>query len=474
MSRRSIRGVALLTLGMAAWIGLAGCEWINGLLNPGGTGIPWASGASVPVASQSIGAAGGTLTISEPGGPLDGMTIDVPAGTYPTAKTFHVSYTPISGDPSPHVTPLTPLIEVDNGGDFAGEVMTVTVPVTIPDGHFAMGFFVDEDGKLEGMPLVAETPTSITVATAHFSTFIIGMVADSLLVGTFDTGFRPMTDDWEFPNVGSYIEPNGHCAGQAITAMWYYTEKTLNGASTLWNRFDNNGRAPTTPLMWFDDSNGYRFASTIQSDIDWDNWLLDLIFALGASDDSLNWRAFLYAMLVTGEPQEVGIYNSTMGGGHAMIVYRADADTGTLYVADPNYPGNSARKITYAGGRFAAYESGANKQEIDAGNSKSYDVIRYFAKSALVSWPHLYARWNEFELGTIGDDVFPAYGIVVVEDDGTRVPLADGMTVSGDGVRINLDSPLFPKTLSYDVIRGDEWLDPAPTGRGNFSRATIV
>jgi hypothetical protein len=191
------------------------------------------------------------------------MVIEVPAGAYPGGKTFTISYKLITGDPGANINPLTPLITVENGGAFADDVMTVTIPVAIPAGYFAMGFFVDENGKLEGMPLVAETPTSITVATAHFSSFFIAMLADTLLTGTIDTGFRPMTDDWQFANDGSYIEPGGHCTGQALTAMWYYIERSQQGTSTLWNRFDNNGDAPATPDLWQDDSLGYRLASSL-------------------------------------------------------------------------------------------------------------------------------------------------------------------------------------------------------------------
>jgi hypothetical protein len=117
--RRWLRVAGFLALGLVVVLGLTGCEWIQGLTNPGGAGIPWASGSSIPVTSQSIGAAGGVVTVSDPGGPLDGMTIDVPAGAYPTSKTFQVSYTPITGDPGSQITPLAPLIEVENGGEFA-------------------------------------------------------------------------------------------------------------------------------------------------------------------------------------------------------------------------------------------------------------------------------------------------------------------------------------------------------------------
>lgn len=465
--------MGLLVVGIAL---LSGCDLldqiIDGITGGGtagggttGTGIPWASGEPVSIASQSIGTAGGVVTVSDPGGPLDGMTINVPAGAMPGSTRFDIDYTPIAGTIAPNVDPLTPLITVDNGGDFADDVMTVTIPVTIPAGYFAMGFFVDENGKLEGMPLVAETPTSITVATAHFSSFFIATIADSLLSGTIDTGFRPMTDDWQFVNRGSYIAPGGHCAGQALTAMWYYIEKTQNGTSTLWNRFDNNMDAPATPDLWQDDSLGYRLASVVQKDIDWDNWVRKAFNELGASDDPLNWNAFLYAMLVTGEPQYVAIRNTTVGGGHAMIVYKANADTGTLYIADPNYPGNSSRKIQYANGAFSPYNSGANRAEIDAGNGKAYDEIRYYAKTALVDWSQIAARWDEFDAGTIGDGIFPTYELWVGDDAETAVPLVDGMAFSSDSIEVWISDGDLNISSTYSVWRDDDWITFDGQGR---------
>ena len=437
----------MLTIGLAAVISLVGCEQINGILNPGtpgGGGIPWTAGDSIPVARQSIGTAGGILTVSDPDGPLDGMTIGVPAGAMLEPTRFDISYTPITGTIAPNVDPLTPLITVDNGGAFADGIMTVTIPVAIPAGHFAMGFFVDEDGQLEGMPLASETPSSITVATAHFCSFFIAMIADSLLTGTIDTGFRPMTDDWQFPNDGSYIAPGGHCSGQALSAMWYYIERTQQGASTLWNRFDNNGDAPASPDFWLDDSLGYRLASVVQHDIDWDNWLLDINMTLGDSDDSLNWRAFLYAMLLTGEPQSVGIYNASSG--HDMVAYKADADTGTLYIADPNYPGDSSRKVQYTNGAFASYSS----------EGDTYNEIRYCAKTATIPWSQIGARWNEFDLATIGDGVFPSYSLEVSDDVGSAVPLTDGMVVSGSKLKVELvcDAPAI--SLAAIIFRDEE------------------
>ena len=436
---------------------LTGCDFLDQWFKPPSPGVTWASGDQVPAGSQTVPTSGGTVTVNDPGGPLAGMTIEVPAGAYAGSKTFTTSYKLITGDPGPNINPLTPLITVENGGQFASDPMTVTIPVAVPTGHFAMGFFVTDTGQFKGMPLVAETSTSITVATAHFSRFIIASVSKAMLTGIVDTGFRPMVDDWEFPNMGSYIAPGGHCAGQAITAMWYYTEKTLNGTSTLYGRFDNNGDV-ATPDLWEDDSLGYRFASTIQKDIDWDNWYLKINRVLNADDDSLNWNAFLYSMLVTGEPQLVALHSSSFSGGHAMIVYKADVGSGTMYVADPNYPGNTGRRIQYANEAFTPYNSGENKADILAGNGRSYDKISYLAKTALIPWDDVASRWSEFEYATIGDDLFPSYDLVVSDDTGGSVPLADGMTVSGDKIAIRLDNVPAGKDLAIMVRRGDDWL----------------
>lgn len=442
------RSLGLLVLGFSL-LAVAGCDLISGLLDPTGGGIPWVAGDEVPVDSQSVGSGGGTMTVSDPGGPLDGMAIDVPAGAYPTSRTFEVSYTPVSDSIASDFNPLTPLIVVDNGGDYADDVMTVTIPISLPDGHFAMGFFVGPSGELEGMPLVELTSDSITVATMHFSSFIIASTPESALVSSstnpihpqriVDSGFRPMVDDWQFPNYGSYIAAGGHCAGQALSALWYYVERTKKGTSSLYGRFDNNGDT-ATPDFWPDDSYGYRLASVVQHDITWSSRIFRLFKVMGATADATNWKAFLYSIKKTKEPQMVGIYDTDKGGGHAMIVYKADTTNGYLHVADPNYPGNTGKKIEYAGNAFKPYISGDNVADIEAGKGKSFERIWYFGKTAYVPWPKIGERWSEFDAGTIGDGVFPTYELKVGDDPATAVPLADEMTVSGDRVEVFLIS----------------------------------
>ena len=177
------------------------------------------------------------------------------------------------------MTPISDLIVVDNGGAYAATPMTVSVPVTIPDGTFAMGFYLLDDGSLEPMPLVDESPTTATVMTRHFSSFFIAAITDAALTAAvgdgIGTGFHPGEDDFQTPNYGSYLAPGGHCGGQALAMMWYFEERRSKGALQLWGLHDANGRGGTLGL-WEDDSNVYRLASTVHEDYSWGSWSLQI------------------------------------------------------------------------------------------------------------------------------------------------------------------------------------------------------
>jgi len=386
---------------------------------------------------QVILPAGGEIVVDVPGSPIDGLSIKVPVSSYAGPTEFAISYRPFEGLPPADITPITPVIEVENGGEYANDILTVTVPIDLPAHHFAMGFFLQQDGSLEGMPIVELTDNTITVATMHFSSFFISMIADSLLTGTFDTGFRPGSHDWQFDNYGSYVAPGGHCAGQCLAAVWYYYERGLHGAPQLYGLYDNNG-GDKTPNLWEDDSDAYRLCSVVQRDYEnspLGNRILEGLQTAALGSDEDNWRALLYAMLVTGEPQMVTVSDADTA--HAMIVYRADAEAGTLFVADPNYHADTSRVIHYASGTFSSYVSGDSKSGIEAGEIKSFDRIRYLAKSAYVFWSQIGARWSQFDAGTIGDDAFPAYRLVYRDPNTAEwLPLKDGMQFSGDRVYI--------------------------------------
>ncbi|MBN1925399.1 MAG: hypothetical protein JW798_06165, partial [Prolixibacteraceae bacterium] len=297
-------------------------------------------GEEVEVASQTIPSGGGTVVVNAPGSEIDGMEIDVPPGSYAASRTFKISTAPITSDKlGANFNPLTPLIQIENGGGYADSVMTVILPITLPEGEFPVGFFYNEiSGSLEGLPLLSYTPTSVTVLTRHFMSesairsewddlkgeplslntsvnMLIASVKESVLKGkpVISSGFNPGTDDWEFTNLGSYISPEGHCAGQSMAALWYYYEKKRNGEPALFHRFDLLNDKLKPSFMWEDNPLGYRFSSVIQKDFNFDGWINSLW--MQSFIPELTFKTFAASILVTGEPQSVLIRNSQGQGG---------------------------------------------------------------------------------------------------------------------------------------------------------------
>jgi hypothetical protein len=414
-------------------------------------------GPAADLGTARIPPEGGSVSLE--GGELNGLTLTLPPGSYSSAREFRITYAPITASTFSHITPATPLISLENGGGYSDQLMTLRIPIQVPAGKFAMGFIYDAaSGRLEGVPSVARDAQSITLATRHFSSVFLSIIDLYLLDADIDSGFRPGIDDWPFTNYGSYIAPGGHCAGQSLSAMWYYVTKPDGPNTTLFKRADNNGQTPPWPAIWQDDSRGYRLASVTQND--WKSTEFTRLFlALRGLDDITTWREFAYGIKATGEPQMVSI-ESSLGGAHAMVVYRIVK--GTLYVADPNYPGRDDRRIEFGNGAFKPYHSGANKAEIEAGKTIPYEKIGYWGKSVIYQWDQLPARWQEFKAGTIGDskplngDRFPAYTVGYKDATGKYRELKDGMVFNTPSLDLNLISPTFSSVLS--VVRDGFWL----------------
>jgi hypothetical protein len=433
------------------------------------------TGTKVQETSQTINSAGGMVAVSKSGDPLDGFVIDVPSTSYSGNTAFTVSSAPIKTQSfGSDITPISPMIFVDNGGTYSNDLMYVRVPVKVTAGDFAMGFYYDSTTKqLEGMPLISIDADSVTVGTRHFSDFFISEISDTLLNGNIDSGFRPGVDDWQFTNYGSYIAQGGHCEGQSLTALWYYCTQPAGANARLYGRYDNNGNQPATPALWQDDSWGYRFASVVQEDIDGSSFANLMWYHLGGKmmqkdangvwqevdgpgiGDEATWESFAYSIKVTKEPQLVCIRDDS-GGGHAMIVY--GISDGNLLVADPNYPGNTERVIKYSDGEFEPYNSGANADAIAKGKGTEYTTIQYFAKSTVLSWAMIAERWTQFQNGTIGNDKFPLYQIVTKDSNGKLQPLTDGYMSVSKNIYISFTST--NSNISFYVFEDGKTITP--------------
>lgn len=427
----------------------------------GGTKGTVITGEKTQVAAQNVGTGGGTIRVEKTGDPLDGLEIVVPAGALSENWNMVVSEAAVTSHSlGTNVNIISPLITVKNVSGYASEPITVKIPVTIPSGYIAMGVLYNETtGKIEGLPLLELTETSVTVGlrtfipspaassssgkglfktfgreeTSGVGNILVVSVAESILKANpvISTKFTPGVDDWEFINCGSYIAPGGHCAGQSISAMWYFYEKKLNGSPSLFHQFDRVQDSRT--VLWQDNPRGYRFASTIQRDLDWDSLSRKLFVMLRETTDyhHLSWKCFALSMFLTGEPQYVGLKSDA--GGHAIIAYKIDYTNGILYVADPNYPGQE-RTITFNGVQFNSYGTKQNANEL---GDHPYTGIGYFAKSSLIDWNKIGSRWKELENATIGNDRFPKYRLWVTDDEGGH-ELEPSEVVNADSVIVQV------------------------------------
>lgn len=412
------------------------------------------TGPMIDVSTTSIGAGGGAIKVSKPGTPLDGMEITIPSNSFSTTKNFKISYSEIKSHKfGQNFSPISPMISVTYEGGYSNDGMSVKIPITLPAGHFAMGFLYDDKtGKIEGMPIESLDNNFITINTRHFSTpstlltkstgtndgtsignMIISSISESVLSGKtiISSGFTPGVDDWEFGNYGSYITPIGHCAGQSISAMWYYYEKKLKGAPKLFHRFDDCYiPGDDGDELWMDNRNGYRFASMVQKSIDWDGMIRKIFLKWRENPKYhfLSWKAFALSMLITGEPQYVGLEG--VAGAHAIIAHKISITENKLYVTDPSFPGQE-KVIIFNGNTFDPY---ITKQNINT-PAEEYTDIGYFSKTSLVDWSTVSQLYNDLENGKSGDAKFPSYSLFIKEGVNTSA-FNDGVVLDKDTLNI--------------------------------------
>lgn len=427
-SRSNLLALAVVAVLVAAvvFVSQRHDNWavLPGTAGPGSlpitSGEPLTPGPITPATDAVVGPAGGSVVVPASGTPVDGLEVVVPEGTFTADQPVSVSWATLTGtDPTGLVTPLSPLIRIEDGGAYGGDVIEVTVPATTPQGWVAMGFYRDPaDGSLEGMPLLRADAASVTVGARHFSEFFIAGVADALLGSDISTGFDPSVDSWQFPNVGTSVVPGGHCAGMSLTAMWFFLEQKPACGCSLRGRYDNDQAfvvGPDTPDLWVDDARGLRWATTVQKDVRWKGsqayesaW-----HAMYEVQSAIQLGAFRFSMAVTHEPQFVLLSTATGTPAHAMIAYGVSGDQ--LIISDPNTPNKNPDHITFdpATAAFAPFVSGVTAD----GPTITFDRIGYAAKSALFEWSSIGARFAEAEAGTVGMDRFTPFDLMAVELD---------------------------------------------------------
>ncbi len=405
--------------------------------------------------TTTIGSSGGT--VATPGG----TSLVFPASALPDDTAVTVTESPVTSIGRPDGSPLAitvrpvSLTEVGLGGLEPAVPVTMTIPIaTGPDEVALAGHLDPGTGVLTPLTILAANATSITVAVTMFPAVLTFVVPIGPLPEVIDSGFRPGTDDWQFPNYGSALTPGGFCFGATASAYWYYTERRAgSGAAPLFGLYDNDGGG-RTPGFWQDDADGIKLASMVQRDYQTNNQAgaVRVMIASAKADPATTFAAFRSWIALTGAPQLV-YADDPDGGAHAMIVYRASATR--LNVADPNKPARM-RSISFdpASGTLAPYLAGTRAN----GTQSSYTGFAFMARELLVSNDAMAARWNEFDAGTIGDDTFTdtVPGFAHQKDDGSYAdlgPFAPVVTVPAETEWISLQYDVAqPADRTYSMV----------------------
>lgn len=390
-------------------------------------------GASTALASQTIGTSGGTIQAT-------GLTIEFPASALAADTSFAVSSAPITGQTfGGFITPVTPLYHVDDGDAELDAPVAVTLAAQIPDGATAMAFYYDQaSGELTPLMPDSQDASGMTVGATHFSDLFGALIDLQKIPTTVDSGFRAKKDDWQFPNEGSYIEPDGQCAGKVDSEIWYYADKHLRGSDTdhLYGQFDNNGALTKTPTFWQDDSEAYRFTAEVQVQ-PWANVFVGDAYRTAKynPDDRFTYAALRSAIALSGEPQFLSIATADDSDKHAIAVYRVEPDK--LWVADPNFAGVD-RTISYdpATGKLGPFLSGISTDAIAAAGFSSYTRFAYVPWRSNVSESAMAGLWAKLQAGIAGDETFPKYQLYArsvnapSDQMASWSPLSDGFTTS--------------------------------------------
>ena len=382
------------------------------------------------ITNALVGTGGGTLRYQQAGDALNGLRIVVPAGAYPTATTWSVvADSSVRPTLPADFAQVGPTLVVSNGQGYADSVITLTMPMTVPATDAVAPFYFDPGSRtLELIPIVARDDTSASLATRHFTGDLLAIpgrqpstirirassfgsvsivwirLSASKLAGTFDSGFRPGLDNWEFINFGDYISPDGDCEGMSITEIYYYYFVTLGGQPALYHHFDRS-----LANAW-DNVQGFRFAGSVQGDYD-ERYaagltetadLIEAAKANGVPPDQLAQSSIVLSLKLTQQPILIGLEGTP--GGHAVVAYSATTvgSQTTVSFADPNYP-TTPRSMVFVDGKLTPVALSTNAR------STAGSFTRAFALGVTGEVPlrNLDTRWSEFLAKRAGSDRYP-------------------------------------------------------------------
>ena len=451
----------------------------------GNTASGLSLGESKTVLKTSIGAEGEEIVINEPDDALDGLIIEVPEGAYEDEVKFTISETVVTDfNAINEVEVISPLITIDNGEEWAQDLIFLTMPFDISEEEFAMAFYYDrEDESFEGIPTVDYSEDSITICTRHFSNIVFLKTKKEFLnTVDVDTHFevKENGDSWNLPNKGSYVAPGGYCNGLALTSLYYYLYEKKITDDPLWqDEYENDSWSQLeTPGFWEDDKSAIQLCSETNSltltdkGSDLKSRLIDFLIRkcdmeeIESNMDAIYYYMFAFSLHITQQPQMMTVYESKSKEHLAHAIVCIGKKDNILYVYDPNYPTDSDRSIEY-------YSSMHFFETYKQSNSRIiFDGMLYSGFTSLYDIDRLRKLWDEYESGDL-DKYFPDYYISIFEKGDEQnsyiLDTLNGCTTNSNELAFVLDPNFNGQLTVFDeklhlryVSGGDTYIELDP------------
>ena len=314
-------------------------------------GIQATLGATTTTTNKTMGSQGGTIGFSN--GPLAGVTVSVPLGALASNHLFTVSHrtaslTPRSGTFSGHVIDL----QTDGSRHF-DEPVQLTVPFTSDGTSIPVPYYIDSNGKLLACQVIGidRQAGTITFESWHASPFTWIMAH---LGGAEEahTSYLAPSDGFQVNNA-TYSTPynqGGNCFGMCAFELWYFTEK----GGGLYPKYMQNLTVPGYAPIKGQDCIATRAHNSV-------NQVYQHYWERKAAQFSLTAEervAFIKNVIAnTGAPTILS--GRSEPAGHAFLATDCfqNGPTNTLWINDPNVPGQHT-EITYiAGSSNLAYNT---------------------------------------------------------------------------------------------------------------------
>lgn len=361
------------------------------------------SDVSQQVATQSIGAAGGTMTVSSPASPLNGLTITVPPGALSSSNTFTISSRPARTPPN-GLTTASPLIEIAGPTTLSDSVIAVRLPAIPGSGGVIRAFVVGPGNELIAVPTNTSDASSVTISLRGFTTPTGGTAlstvgtanaaGDDILklevhrltiptTGEHSSTFAMKLNNAEFRNLGSVWFDGGYCAGSTVlSGAWFARSGT------------QNLRAQFAPLIAKSDLQDWPLADQLNPAIRLASKLQERYGAglktvgwwkyhFGQTDRTV-WENVVVQIYFSHQPVYLRVRTADDSSGHAVLAYKVDVGQGRIYVADPNFPEDQQRFIQYrtVAEFFDPFPSRQNAEESTLLFTKIQDATYLFREDA--------------------------------------------------------------------------------------------